>query len=55
MVTRKRVLALVFAVLLTVPAVAQEHHSYQFAWEDCIRFAFANSNERKSMELTGDS
>ena len=55
MVTRKRVLALVFAVLLTVPAVAQEHHSYQFAWEDCIRFAFANSNERKSMELTRES
>jgi len=44
---------LVFAVLLTIPAVAQEHHSYQFTLEDCLRFAVANSYERKSMELTG--
>ena len=53
MVTKRRVLALVFAVLLTIPAVAQEHHSYQFTLEDCLRFAVANSYERKSMELTG--
>ena len=53
MVTKRRVLASVFAVLLTIPAVAQEHHSYQFTLEDCLRFAVANSYERKSMELTG--
>ena len=35
--------------------LAQESHSYQFTLEDCIRYAFANSYERKSMELTGKS
>ena len=35
--------------------IAQESHSYQFTLEDCIRYAFANSYERKSMELTGKS
>jgi outer membrane protein len=35
--------------------MAQESASYQFTLEDCIRFAFANSYERKSMQLTGKS
>lgn len=35
--------------------MAQETHNYQFSLEDCIRFAFANSYERKSMELSGKS
>lgn len=34
---------------------AQETKSYQFTLEECIRFAFANSNERKSMELSGET
>ncbi len=35
--------------------MAQESAAYQFTFEDCIRFAFANSYERKSMQLTGKS
>ena len=34
---------------------AQETKSYQFSLEDCIRFAFANSNDRKSMELSSEA
>ena len=51
----KRALFFLFCLLLMVPAVAQEHKAYQFSLEDCLRFAFSNSNERKSMELTGES
>ena len=36
-------------------AVGQESHAYRFSLEDCLRFAVANSYERKSMELTGKS
>ena len=36
-------------------AVGQESHAYRFSLEDCLRFAVANSNERKTMELTGES
>ena len=35
--------------------MAQENQSYRFSLEDCLRFAAANSYERKSMELTGKS
>lgn len=42
-------------LLLTLPAVAQESRSYQFSLGDCLRFAQANSYERKAMELTGQS
>lgn len=35
--------------------MAQEQHSYRFSLEDCLRYAYANSYERKSMELTGQS
>ena len=42
-------------MLLAVATVAQDQKSYQFSLEDCLRFAFANSNERKTMELTGQS
>ena len=48
--------------LLTMsqPIIAQEaekHESknYQFTLEDCLRFAFANSYDRKSMELSSES
>ena len=47
---------LIFAfVFLCGSLFAQETKSYQFSLEDCIRFAFANSNERKSMELSGEA
>lgn len=39
------------------PLFAQENNSkhYQFTLEDCLRFAFANSYERQSMELNTES
>ena len=43
------------SLLLSCSMIAQESHSYQVTLEDCIRYAFANSYERKSMELTGKS
>lgn len=47
---------LIFAfVFLCGSLFAQGTKSYQFTLEDCIRFAFANSNERKSMELSGET
>ena len=51
----KRIITLTFSLLMACSIIAQENHSYQFTLEDCIRFAFANSYERKSMELTGQS
>ena len=51
----KKAAFFLFCLLLMVPVVAQEHKAYQFSLEDCLRFAFANSNERKSMELSGES
>ena len=51
----KSVLALAFVACVMLPAVAQESHNYRFSLEDCLRFATANSLERKSMELTGES
>lgn len=50
----KRLLIFAF-VFLCGSLFAQETKSYQFTLEDCIRFAFANSNERKSMELSGET
>ena len=51
----KKILAFVFFVSLVFSGRAQESNSYRFSLEDCIRFAFANSYERKSMELTSKS
>ena len=51
---KKTTLFALFA-LLSCSMIAQESTSYQFTLEDCIRFAFANSYERKSMELSGKS
>ena len=51
----KSILTFTFTLLMTCSLWAQENHSYQFTLEDCIRFAFANSYERKSMALTGES
>jgi outer membrane protein len=42
-------------VFLAFSGMAQEQQSYRFTLEDCLRFAMANSYERKSMELTGKS
>lgn len=42
-------------MMLSCAMIAQESAAYQFTFEDCIRFAFANSYERKSMQLTGKS
>jgi len=51
----KKAITLIFALLAVVSMMAQESHSYQFTLEDCLRFAVANSYERRSMELTGQS
>ncbi len=50
---KNRVLFFVLIMGLCTTGLAQERHSYRFSWEDCLRFAHANSYERKSMELTG--
>ena len=55
MVVYKKIFLSVFLVSLVFSGIAQEHQSYRFTLEDCLRFAFANSYERKSLELTGKS
>ncbi|MBR6437876.1 MAG: TolC family protein [Bacteroidales bacterium] len=51
-------LALAF-LTMTQTIVAQEADyegkNYQFSLEDCLRFAFSNSYDRKSMELSAES
>ena len=51
----KKVLTLVFVFLFVSSIFGQESKSYRFTLEDCLRYAVANSLERKSMELTGES
>ena len=51
----KKIILLTFAFLTVIMLRAQESHSYQFTLEDCLRYAFANSYERKSMELNSES
>lgn len=51
----KKIILFTFTLMLSCILMAQESASYQFTLEDCIRFAFANSYERKSMQLTGKS
>lgn len=51
----KKLLTSVLCFLMAFSAIAQEPKNYQFSLEDCLRFAVANSLERKSMELTGES
>ena len=50
-----RILLLLASLLMATSSMAQESKSYRFTLEDCLRFAVANSYERKSMELTGES
>ena len=51
----KKLFLIPFIFLAIGTLTAQEGRSYQFTLEDCIRYAFANSYERKSMELTGQA
>jgi outer membrane protein len=51
----KKIIVFTIVLMTACSLMAQEKHSYQFTLEDCIRNAFANSYERKSMELTGQS
>ena len=55
MVVYKKIFISIFLVFLVFSGMAQEHQSYRFTLEDCLRFALANSYERKTMELTGKS
>jgi outer membrane protein len=51
----KKIILFTLTMMLSCAMMAQESAAYQFTFEDCIRFAFANSYERKSMQLTGKS
>lgn len=51
----KRFTLFTFCLLMASSLLAQQSNTYQFSLEDCIRYAFANSLERKSMALTGKS
>ena len=52
---KNRMLVFVFLMGVSFTCLAQESNSYRFSLEDCLRYAYANSYERKSMELTGQS
>ena len=51
----KKMIVLSIAFLMACSLNAQESHNYRFTLEDCIRYAFANSYERKSMALSNES
>lgn len=51
----KRVIILAFSLLMVARVWAQESSAYRFTLEDCLRYAFSNNNERKSMELSHQS
>lgn len=53
----KSIFLITVAVLATTkPVFSQETaKNYQFTLEDCLRFAFSNSYDRKSMELSSES
>ena len=51
----KRLTLFTLCLLLASSLWAQQSNTYQFSLEDCLRYAFANSLERKSMALTGES
>ena len=55
MAMKRQITILTLLLLIVGTLSAQENASYQFTLEDCIRFAFSNSLERRSMELTGES
>lgn len=51
----KRLILFTLCLLMVSSLWAQQSNTYQFSLEDCLRYAFANSLERKSMALTGES
>ena len=51
----KRSITLAFCFFIAFSVRAQQSNTYQFTLEDCIRYAFSNSLERKSMALSGKS
>ena len=51
----KRVIILALSLLMVAQVGAQESSAYRFTLEDCLRYAFSNNNERKSMELSHQS
>lgn len=51
----KKATLFIIAFLTVCSLSAQESHTYRFSLEDCIRYAFANSYERKSMALSNES
>lgn len=51
----KRVIILAFSLFMVAQVWAQESSTYRFTLEDCLRYAFSNNNERKSMELSHQS
>ena len=53
--TRRITILSFFLLILACSVMAQESQSYRFSLEECLRFAVANSYERKSMELAGKS
>ncbi len=55
MAMKRHITILTLLLLVFGTLSAQESASYKFTLEDCIRFAFSNSLERKSMQLTGES
>ena len=55
MAMKRHIIILTLLLLVVGTLSAQENASYLFTLEDCICFAFSNSLERRSMELTGES
>ena len=51
----KKQLLFILLAFIGFTASAQESKSYRFTLEECLRFAFANSYERQSMELSTES
>lgn len=52
---KRHITILTLLLLMVGPLPAQESSAFRFTLEDCIRYAFSNSLERQSMELTGES
>ena len=55
MAMKRQITILTLLLLIVGTLSAQESASYRFTLEDCIRFAFSNNLEHKSMKLTGES
>ncbi len=51
----KQINLVALLLMMACSAMGQERHAYRFSLEDCLRYAVANSYDRKSMELTGQS